>query len=44
MVAFRDYFAKNLKYPEEAVKKGLEGTVYVSYTIRYKRKSSGGAA
>ena len=30
---FREYVAKNLQYPEEAVKKGIEGKIYVSFII-----------
>lgn len=28
-----DYMVKNMKYPKEAVEKGLEGTVYVSFIV-----------
>ncbi|MDA8929921.1 energy transducer TonB [Bacteroidia bacterium] len=31
--AFAQYIAKNLKYPELAKKNGIEGKVYVSFTI-----------
>lgn len=29
----QQFIAKNIKYPEEAMKKGIEGTVYVTFTI-----------
>jgi protein TonB len=32
-VKFRQYLAKNLRYPEEAAKKGIEGRVYVSFVV-----------
>jgi TonB family protein len=30
---FREYIAQNLKYPEEAVENGLDGTVYISFIV-----------
>jgi TonB family protein len=31
--ALRKFIDENLKYPEEAIKKQIEGTVYVSFTV-----------
>ena len=36
--AFKRFVAANLKYPEEARKKGIEGTVRVRYEIDYTGK------
>jgi len=30
---FREYVAKHLKYPEEAAKKGIQGTVYIQFIV-----------
>jgi TonB family protein len=32
-IKFRHYLAKNLRYPEEAAKKGVEGRVFVSFVV-----------
>lgn len=32
-VKFRQYLAKNLRYPEEAAKKGIQGRVFVSFVV-----------
>lgn len=32
-LGMRDFVAKNLKYPEDAVKKGIQGTVYVQFIV-----------
>ena len=31
--ARNQYLSQNIKYPEEAIKKGQEGTVYVSFIV-----------
>lgn len=31
--AFQEYIQKNLRYPKEALDKGIEGSVYVKYRI-----------
>jgi TonB family protein len=31
--AFREYIQKNLRYPKEALEKGIEGAVYVKYRV-----------
>lgn len=36
--ALRAFISKNKKYPEEALKEKIEGTVYLKYTINYKGK------
>ncbi len=33
MSALKDYFTTNLQYPEDAKKKGIEGKVYVQFTV-----------
>ena len=32
-LGFREYVGANLKYPEEAAKKGIQGTVYVQFIV-----------
>ena len=32
--AFREFVSQNLRYPEEALEKGIEGSVLVEYEIR----------
>lgn len=32
-IKFRQYLAKNLRYPEEAAKKGIDGRVFVSFVV-----------
>ncbi len=36
--ALRAFISKNKKYPAEALKEKIEGTVYLKYTINYKGK------
>ena len=36
--ALRKFISENLKYPEEALKNAIEGTVSVKYTVDYKGK------
>ncbi len=36
--AMNEFIRKNLKYPEEALKKKIEGKVHLSYTINFKGK------
>jgi len=32
-LSFREFVAENLVYPEEALSKGVQGTVYLEYTV-----------
>lgn len=36
--AMSDFIKKNLRYPEEALENGIEGTVYLTYTINNQGK------
>lgn len=38
LAAMREFIKKNLRYPKEALKEKIEGTVYVKYTVDYKGK------
>lgn len=39
--SMREFIAKNKKYPQEALNEGIEGVVYLKYTIDYKGKVIG---
>ena len=38
MEAFKKFISENLKYPEEAIKNKIEGTVVIKYAIDYQGK------